>query len=452
MKKLVPLICSFLYTTLAFAQNTGWQAPGSERSLVYKLLATRHDVWSSGNWLYNDSANYIYNGQGLNTEDSTYTYNSPDWNNSVKHFYTYAGGSHVANDTFQYWVSNQWRNYKLTMNTYDGNFNKTSTEVLNWDTIGVWVNYTKTSASFDANNNILVTAALYWNAVNSTWDSSYYSSNSYDGNNNVLAAITETWSGGVPSIDKSVYKYDGNNYRIQQYQLQWNGSGWDSTGRQDFFYDAANNDTLDISYNQISGWIPAQSDSSVYNINHQKTFAIYKNWDTDSLRYINSIMQVFAYDQANNQTLYKSYYWNTTVVTNNRWVAGYEYDYTYDANENMVYSLNKYDSVNTDQSFLYYTSFNIIGITALSNELSAVVFPNPALENTNLQIEIPAPGNLHMALYDATGRVVTEENRQVSEGTNRISINLQGISRGTYLLRAIDLKSGRTAAVKLLKE
>lgn len=63
------------------------------------------------------------------------------------------------------------------------------------------------------------------------------------------------------------------------------------------------------------------------------------------------------------------------------------------------------------------------------------VYPNPAIDQANLKVSSEVSTSSTLAIINATGQVVRNEPAQISVGENIISLNLEGLSSGIYLVR-----------------
>jgi len=94
------------------------------------------------------------------------------------------------------------------------------------------------------------------------------------------------------------------------------------------------------------------------------------------------------------------------------------------------------------------TSINNYIINA-NNKISVDVYPNPANNFTNLNINLPDNLSANIYLYDATGHVVRMicENQQLSKGIQLINFETSGLTNGFYY---IVLKTNKDVVTKKL--
>ncbi|MCS6991847.1 MAG: T9SS type A sorting domain-containing protein [Chitinophagales bacterium] len=77
-----------------------------------------------------------------------------------------------------------------------------------------------------------------------------------------------------------------------------------------------------------------------------------------------------------------------------------------------------------------------IGISPLVQVLTGFAFPNPATDELRIRVVLPA-GPVLLLITDATGKVVHQERRQVSEGLNELRISTSALAGGLYQLRLL---------------
>lgn len=82
-------------------------------------------------------------------------------------------------------------------------------------------------------------------------------------------------------------------------------------------------------------------------------------------------------------------------------------------------------------------------------ENEPLIFPNPVTESVYLNINIKKPALVEISVVDAYGRIVSEEQHQIS-GHRNIGINVNGLQKGLYYLRCE--ASGDVIMKKFVKE
>ena len=68
------------------------------------------------------------------------------------------------------------------------------------------------------------------------------------------------------------------------------------------------------------------------------------------------------------------------------------------------------------------------------------LFPNPTETELNISIESPTSANLDVMVYDMTGRVVIVDQMSVTKGMNLMSVDVQNLENGMYVLSIGTLK------------
>ena len=101
-----------------------------------------------------------------------------------------------------------------------------------------------------------------------------------------------------------------------------------------------------------------------------------------------------------------------------------------------------FPAVNDNTSIINY-------IINENNKISVDVYPNPANNFTNLNINLPDNLSANIYLYDATGHVVRMicENQQLSKGIHLINCETSGLTNGFYY---IVLKTNKDVVTKKL--
>ena len=86
-------------------------------------------------------------------------------------------------------------------------------------------------------------------------------------------------------------------------------------------------------------------------------------------------------------------------------------------------------------------SFNVPGVGIDSytlNSFSVKIFPNPAQENTYLEIKSDDNTKINVVILDILGNKISEVVYDVASGKNMKKLNLEGLANGIYLLKFTD--------------
>jgi len=94
---------------------------------------------------------------------------------------------------------------------------------------------------------------------------------------------------------------------------------------------------------------------------------------------------------------------------------------------------------------VYYQAFkkrfdeNYVGIDVNNFASSVKIYPNPS--NGQFSVEVETENNLtaEVVVYDLTGRIILSQQNVLHSGVNAISMNVEGVASGTYVLQ---MKSG----------
>lgn len=82
-----------------------------------------------------------------------------------------------------------------------------------------------------------------------------------------------------------------------------------------------------------------------------------------------------------------------------------------------------------------YTLSYMVAVEANTKRQDLLVYPNPAIEYVNFNLDIPAQGMVEYQITDALGRPIIERKTAVEKGVNRLSVKVQGLPEGMYVLR-----------------
>lgn len=78
------------------------------------------------------------------------------------------------------------------------------------------------------------------------------------------------------------------------------------------------------------------------------------------------------------------------------------------------------------------------------------VFPNPAIEIIQIDVNLSKPTSLQLKVYNMTGQLIYERNEMTQIGSNRTSINISELTKGVYYLQ-MNLDGKYTIVRKFVK-
>lgn len=132
---------------------------------------------------------------------------------------------------------------------------------------------------------------------------------------------------------------------------------------------------------------------------------------------------------------------------------GFSIPFTYlsgDAPDTCIIFLKANESTPSNPSYLWVDSLafkgTVAGVqshTTASGEL--LVFPNPSNNNIMIELEGNALAPTLIELMDLNGNIVISKNAGILNGPSKQSLNVSGLSKGTYLL---NITSGKDKSVK----
>ena len=114
-------------------------------------------------------------------------------------------------------------------------------------------------------------------------------------------------------------------------------------------------------------------------------------------------------------------------------------------------------AVKSLENFAFSEVWNFkVDSTALSvidlqnTNLSMSVYPNPASENVNLDVDLNTASPVTILMYDITGNLVKNIfNGTLTNGKSHFNIDRDGLSQGVYLIQVISENGINTARVVL---
>jgi hypothetical protein len=484
-------------STVTNWQNAGQssrstKSVGSGSGTIFREMAYRHDIWGTSNdWNNIDSAHYGYNTNGAVTAYNSSLSSQNNWNNFVSISYYYnKDGTTEMNCINQNWdaKAGNWVPVSKSTYTYDSESRCISVASSNWNSTGEsWLLTNQFNYGYDLSGNKTSEVYQIWDSSSASWTNNFNYTYSYDGlgemtgyvnqvwtsnntwansetvayefnaNNNVIGKTTQIWSNGNwLNYDLGTWVFDAKNNVSVSASYVWLNGKWTNTSKSEYTYDAHNNNTLEVDYlwNTSSyQWDSSKYKAFVYNADNyplSETEGVYIN---HVLTYTSKYQNI--YNANDDKVSTTNYTWDKTTAT---WPVAGMVSYNYDANHNPTYQLNQTFNTttatlqNTEQYYFYFISFRTTAIDETPNKLGASVYPNPSAQpQVNLQLNLTHNSEVLVTMYDAAGRPVNCELRQVNNGTNTIALNTSGLAAGNYLIQTVDRQDGKTSVLKFVK-
>ena len=96
---------------------------------------------------------------------------------------------------------------------------------------------------------------------------------------------------------------------------------------------------------------------------------------------------------------------------------------------------------------------NIVVLKSNTNKLEiSTVYPNPANDKLNAIISSDKEEKVTVSITDLAGKVVSSQQVVTSNGSTNVFFNLQGLSKGAYLLRLTSTKNNEIQIEKFVKQ
>lgn len=119
---------------------------------------------------------------------------------------------------------------------------------------------------------------------------------------------------------------------------------------------------------------------------------------------------------------------------------------------NTIYSDGYYrlKQISKDGNIAYSNVVLIKGLK-VSNITIGNVFPNPTKDVINMVVAAPKSGNITVTITDLSGKLMNRQNKAVSIGDNTLSLSVNTLAAGSYLLSISDLSGNKSNIVGFVK-
>ena len=97
---------------------------------------------------------------------------------------------------------------------------------------------------------------------------------------------------------------------------------------------------------------------------------------------------------------------------------------------------------------------NVIRVNVVkdNNNIISGIYPNPATKQISLTLNSLVSEKISLVINDFAGKSVFQKAYEVIEGVNNLTINVEGLVAGTYIIKAICSSGCETASAKFIKK
>lgn len=79
------------------------------------------------------------------------------------------------------------------------------------------------------------------------------------------------------------------------------------------------------------------------------------------------------------------------------------------------------------------------------------IYPNPATTILNVVLDLPTAGDVCFSIYDATGRLVSQQTNRLNNGLSQTTIDVKRLSSGVYALKVSTYEDEQFLVQKFVK-
>lgn len=238
-----------------------------------------------------------------------------------------------------YWDGDGWMPADKTETVYDQSQYVTQALSATYRLVTqTWVNVSKIEYTYDGQHNVLTDVSSVWDTDSSKWIVKYRHEKVYDDNNHLITELSYSWAANTKNLvlnSKSAYTYTNNGQKSDMILYKWNAEtkNWNRVGTKMYTYDEQANM---ISTTTLLGETDAMTGSSykteiIYNQANQPTMDKSFYWDTLLLAWVQSYQTEYSYDDSG-RLLKESTYLRDKAQA--KWIAEVETNYMVDSNGN----------------------------------------------------------------------------------------------------------------------
>ncbi len=360
-------------------------------------------------------------------------------------------------ETYQLSLSKEnsaWNNLTNNLNTYDSNNNLVLKRIQTWDSENsLWMNSNKIDFVYDAaqNNTLMTNSITIDNGA--SWLVLSKTEMEYNGNNQMIVntlSILDFISNTLIKNTKYLYTYSGMHLTETTIQ-QWNTttSQWKNFEKDVASY-TGNLETQEDRFHYTNNILDAAPfERSILTYNGSEQLFTLKTQVDNGGTLVNSELATNSYLSSRlSETIIQN--WNAATTL---WDNTDRTTYGYDSNANLN-DFNSYDWMASDWRNTFrlrqYWSVAIPFTLNIEDQDLAIIkaFPNPFHDILEIKLKSPLDSEGHIEVYDIFGKAITST--PILEGQDHITLNLNTISNGMYMLKFNTLNKHKS--FKILKQ
>lgn len=441
----------------------------------FKMPINNEKALSPDYYLFNANIlNKVHLKENLSSQEKTQYY----WldslitfeDNDFKYVYCYNASMQLETELTSIFFG-EWYPYMKTDFSYntDSNLKQKLFFELNFVT-QQWDSAVKIDYLYDTNHFIEQETWYEYSDSLTQWFLKSKVEYSCDTTGNILTIIFSTWDTTNTSwayITKRHYQYNTNNKISEYIQEEWDtvSNNWIFDEKHESIFDAFGSKIETIEYHYVSNsWILDYKNEYIHNTQHYVVEDNRYHWDSGSGSWIqNNHKNEFLYDNIWNMIESNRLHWNDSSLV---WEIDLRhlriYDTNYDFNDlvlpihSWVFSYIYYSGIQPhpyyDFDFIthlyscmllsfetknwysnawhtfdesqYYYSDHTVSISESESDFAVKIFPNPASNIVNLEIDNSSNADLTLRIYNSIGKLVRSEllnqNQKQIKGTSII--------------------------------
>lgn len=81
-----------------------------------------------------------------------------------------------------------------------------------------------------------------------------------------------------------------------------------------------------------------------------------------------------------------------------------------------------------------------------------VTYPNPFHDNINISLKTEYGFKAFIKVYDLSGKLITSQNENINQGENQITLSLNGVSNGMYIINISSEDNKFSTFTKIIRD